>query len=460
VQLEQPRRPIRQQVGKGLKALPRAPGGETLDAMPTHDSRSDLTRFYGIDDADLEMLASARPIFEESADRMVDEFYEHLMRFPETAALLQDEEVRRRLLDTQREYLLSLSEPRIDDAYIARRQMIGTTHERVGLGTRFYLGAYTFYFRLLVDAVRAKADPADNDAIVSAIAKRLFFDANIAISQYIDRREADLKHLNDELTHAGRALSREVDETSRNLRHTTARAQAAEQLASVGTLVSGLAHEIGTPMGVLRGHAESLESAIKGDRERWRLKMILEQIDRITSIIQSLLGIARPRESVRVPLDLPATAQSSATFVGEKTKKHGVQFILETRPHPPVLGDPEKLQQVFLNLYINALDAMPDGGTLLVTIDGGDAGERGQETTIEICDSGAGIAKERLAEVFDPFYTTKAAGHGSGLGLMVAKGIIEEIGGRISVASELNQGTEFRIVLPSANSANDVESHV
>jgi signal transduction histidine kinase len=213
---------------------------------------------------------------------------------------------------------------------------------------------------------------------------------------------------------------------------------------------------------VLRGHAESLESAIKGDRERWRLKMILEQIDRITSIIQSLLGIARPRESVRVPLDLPATAQSSATFVGERTRKRGVQFILESRPHPPELGDPEKLQQVFLNLFINALDAMSDGGTLHVTIDsqGADKGERAHEATIEIRDSGAGIPKQRLAEVFDPFYTTKAAGHGSGLGLMVAKGIIEEIGGRISVASELNQGTEFRIVLPSANSANDVESHV
>jgi signal transduction histidine kinase len=91
-----------------------------------------------------------------------------------------------------------------------------------------------------------------------------------------------------------------------------------------------------------------------------------------------------------------------------------------------------------------------------VTIDGGDEGERGQEATIEIRDSGAGIPKERLAEVFDAFYTTKAAGHGSGLGLMVAKGIIEEIGGRISVASEPNHGTEFRIVLPSADSTDDV----
>jgi signal transduction histidine kinase len=418
---------------------------ETLRLVAIDPSLKDLTDFFKLEETDLECLANARPIFENNADALVARFYDHLMRFPETEQLLRDPDVRRRLLDTQREYLLSLSESRIDANYVARRQMIGTTHERVGLKTQWYLGAYSLYFQLLVETVRRDADPAVHDATISALAKRLLLDAEISIGQYIDRWVVDLKHLNDELTHASRALSREVDETSRSLQHSQARMRAAEQLASVGTLVSGLAHEIGTPMGVLRGHAESLESAIEGDRERWRLQMILEQIDRITSIIQALLNIARPRESMRVPLDLPTIAESSAIFVGEKAKKRGVVFSHETGPHPSVLGDPEKLQQVFLNLYINALDAMPEGGTLQVTIDG----EGEDEATICVRDSGAGIPKERLQEVFDPFYTTKAAGHGSGLGLMVVKGIIEESGGEITVASEVGQGTEFRIRLPA-----------
>jgi signal transduction histidine kinase len=416
--------------------------------MAESESLDELRNFFGLTQADLDTLAEAREAVAEAADRIVDDFYRHLLQYPETQRLLRDPSVRVRLMEKQREYILSLTDPCIDDAYVARRAAIGVTHERVGLETRWYLGAYARYFSLLLPVLNAHAGvhrPDLQERLSSALARRLLLDAEIAIRQYIDRREADLRHLNRELTRESQALTREVGETSRDLRQTQVRAQAAEQLASVATLVTGLAHEIGTPMGVLRGHAEALESAVDGDRARWRLQMILEQIDRITSIIHSLLNIARPKESLRIPVDLQQIAAISVGFLTEKLKRRGVDAKLDIPEPVMVQGDPEKLQQVFLNLCINAIDAMPEGGTLSLSI----RREGQDDVSMRIRDTGSGITPERLENIFDPFYTTKAAGHGSGLGLVVVKGIVEEHGGRISVQSGAEGGTTFEVRFPA-----------
>ena len=276
--------------------------------------------------------------------------------------------------------------------------------------------------------------------------KRLMFDAEIAIRQYTDRREADLRRLTDELQSAGKALTREVDETHRDLRRTEVRAQAAEQLASVATLLTGLAHEVGTPMGVIRGHAEALERAVEGERAKWRLNMILEQIDRITSIIQSLLNIARPKASLRIPLDLEELIDSSVGFLSEKLRRRAVDVERHYEPVPTAIGDPEKMQQIFLNLFINAIDAMPNGGKLGISLSSQDP----SQVAILISDTGTGIPEHQLTTIFDPFYTTKAAGHGNGLGLVVVQGIVNEHGGSITARSKLGEGTEFEIHLPVA----------
>lgn len=415
--------------------------------MSPDESTDETLDYFRLDQSDLDALAKMRGAFEASADRLVDEFYRHLLQFPTTQALLRNDEVRARLLEKQRAYLISLTDPVIDDAYLARRVEVGTTHERIGLDTKWYLGAYALYFNLLVPVIYEEMgpEPVNLGAVVTALAKRLLFDAEIAIRQYTDRREADLKSLNRALTVATQKLSQEVSDTSRDLARTRKRAFAAEQLASVGTLVSGLAHEIGTPMGVLRGHAEALESAVQGDRARWRLDMILQQIDRITTIIQSLLNIARPRESQRVPLDFDDITRTAATFLGEKMKRRDIDIVRHVTPHPEILGDPEKLQQVFLNLFINAIDAMPDGGT--VQVDVRPASEAA--VAIRVTDTGTGIEPDELESIFDPFYTTKAAGHGNGLGLVVVKGIIDEHGGTVEVSSSPSVGTEFLILVPS-----------
>lgn len=412
------------------------------------DSIQELLAFFRLDEGDIAALAGLREDLEREADRIVDEFYNHLLRFPDTQKLLRDSKIRDRLLIKQRDYVISLADPFIGEDYVASRIRIGEVHERVGLDTRWYLGAYALYFSLLVPLIRDAVgpDPVEIERVTAAMGKRLAFDAEIAIRNYIERRETDLKRLNEELRSAGQFLTREVDETTRNLRRTEARAVAAEQLASVATLVTGLAHEVGTPMGVIRGHTEALEGAVEGDRAKWRLNMIIEQIDRITNIIQSLLNIARPKKMMRVPLDLPDLIDSSVAFLSEKLKRRAV--VVETRyePVPQPIGDPEKMQQIFLNLLINAADAMADdGGVIDVSLEGdGDSG-----LTITVGDSGAGIPEDQLATIFDPFFTTKAAGHGNGLGLVVVRGIVGEHGGRIEALSEAGGGTQFRIWLPA-----------
>jgi signal transduction histidine kinase len=231
------------------------------------------------------------------------------------------------------------------------------------------------------------------------------------------------------------------------LRRSRADARAAEELASIATLVTGLAHEIGTPMGVIQGHAKLLEGKLPDDADaRWRLATIQSQIARISKIIQTLLNMARPRKARRQPVALDAVLESSLSFVGEKLGRRGIEVEREIAPVGSVIGDSERLQQLFLNLFLNAADAMPEGGRLQVSLARGDAAD----AVIRIADTGAGIRPEDLERIFDPFFTTKPAGEGNGLGLMVCKGIVGDHGGTIEVASEPGAGTEFRIALPLA----------
>jgi two-component system NtrC family sensor kinase len=208
--------------------------------------------------------------------------------------------------------------------------------------------------------------------------------------------------------------------------------------------VAGLAHEIGTPMGVIQGHAKMLEAAVQDEDAEWRLKTIQEQITRISRIIQTLLNMARPRKAQRVPVSLEPLLETTLSFLSEKLARRGIRVERTFRPVPSIAGDPERLQQLFLNLFLNAADAMPDGGVLAVGLR--EAGE--DEVQIHVADTGTGIPPEDLERIFAPFFTTKEAGEGNGLGLMVCKGIISDHGGSIDLASAPGEGTQFEILLP------------
>lgn len=425
-----------------------APRGTEARRVTMKQDLDQRLAFLDFGPSDRAALNALAPIIEEHADALVAAFYRHLLSFEPTRRLLSDPDVKRRLLGKQRDYLLSLGRAVVDEEFVEERIRIGVTHERIGLSPRWYLGAYAVYFALLAPIVteRHRSEPERVEQTLSALVKLLLLDGQLAMEAYIERHDRELEFLNRELAATGRDLEQTLRVQRQELRQTTRRARAAEDLASVATLVAGLAHEIGTPMGVIQGHAELLESSVTDERGRWRLRTIREQIDRISRIIQALLSTARPREPMRVPLALEPVIENTLSFLDEKFRRRGIRVESRFDTVPSVLGDAEKLQQLFLNLFLNAADAMRDGGDLRVTIEPGEAAS----VVVRVADTGIGIPADKLEVIFDPFYTTKEAGQGSGLGLVVARGIVADHDGQIDVTSQDGVGTEFRVEFPVA----------
>ena len=413
------------------------------------ESIEELVAYYEYGDVDRGLLAEIAPLLEKNADSLVSAFYRHLLSFPSPRHLLRDPGVKERLLVMQRHYVLSLAGPVVDDAYVAERERIGEVHERIGLEPRWYLGAYALYLSLLTPLVseRFAVEPSRGERTLVALQKLLLFDAALAMETYVQRRERELEYLNQELSRSGRKLAHELETEQAKLRVTTERAHAAEQLASIGTLVAGLAHEVGTPMGVIQGHAKLLESKLTDDQARWRLQTIQEQIARISKIIQSLLNMARPRRSAGAPVALAPLLDNTLAFLREKFARREIRVVREFEDVPSIRGDSERLQQLFLNLFMNAADAMPDGGELHVAL----RARSPAGIEVEVGDTGMGIPGDDLGRIFDPFYTTKPAGHGNGLGLSVVRSIVGDHGGDIDVQSEVGVGTTFTIQLPVSN---------
>lgn len=223
-----------------------------------------------------------------------------------------------------------------------------------------------------------------------------------------------------------------------------------ERLAEMGTLASGMAHEIGTPMNVIQGRAEQLMRRTQEETTKKGLETIVAQVERITKIMNQLLTFARRKPSERRRINLGQTLDDCLEVLQERLRRMRVRVEsrYETLLHPVhVHADPDQMSQVFLNLFINAIHAMPDGGTLRISLERVDGHARAV-----IADTGHGISKEDLPKIFHPFFTTKEAGQGTGLGLTVVHGIIQEHGGTITVESEPGTGTTFTVTLPAAKS--------
>ena len=216
----------------------------------------------------------------------------------------------------------------------------------------------------------------------------------------------------------------------------------AERLAVAGELAAGAAHEIRNPLTAIRSTIQYLHETLPEDHPgRDDAAGLLEEVDRINEIVEGLLSFARPREAVFVPLDAAEVLRQSLGLVAGRARKQGVAVATEIADAVPLVGDESLLKQLFLNLLLNAIQAMPEGGTLTVQAralprTGGRA--RGAATAsggalIEIADTGPGIPEEVLDKVFDPFFTTKASG--TGLGLSICYGIAERHRGEIEILS-------------------------
>jgi two-component system NtrC family sensor kinase len=218
-----------------------------------------------------------------------------------------------------------------------------------------------------------------------------------------------------------------------------------EKMAAIGLLAAGVAHEVNTPLTGISSFTQMLlERAEPGDPRTQLLEKIERQTFRAAKIVNSLLNLARPTHGETGHVDINAVINDVWSLLEHQFKTSRIQLRKEMGGPPPIVQGVEyKLQQVFLNLFLNARDAMPKGGWLSVS-----TRVEGDQAVIELADTGVGIPAEHLARIYDPFFTTKPEGRGTGLGLSVTYGIVQEHGGALSCESVPGQGTRFTLVLP------------
>ncbi len=221
----------------------------------------------------------------------------------------------------------------------------------------------------------------------------------------------------------------------------------AEKLSSIGVLAAGVAHEVNTPLAVITSQLQMLMRQLPADDPHSPvLEKVVKQGFRASEIINNLLKFSRVSGSERSELEMNKIVQETLSLVAPvlRTAKISVQTDLDS-DLPSIHGNAGKLQQVFMNLIMNARDAMPYGGDLTVTTSTVDS-----TVCVEIADNGVGISPENLRKIFDPFFTTKATNRGTGLGLAVSYGIICEHSGKIYVDSSVGRGASFRIEFPAS----------
>ena len=232
-----------------------------------------------------------------------------------------------------------------------------------------------------------------------------------------------------------------------DLRLAEERARSAEQLASLSVITAGIAHDIGTPMNVILGYADMLRDSLENPKDQRRAEVISDQVRRVTDLLQTLMNIARPRKSAKAPVRIREVLEHALDFFQEKLRTRGIavdrQFDAEAA-EALVLGDRDRLEQMLLNLIVNASDAMSSGGQLTASL----VVNKHRRLEILIQDTGHGIAAAELDRIFEPFYSSKERGKGTGLGLVVSQSIVLEHEGTIHVESDLGKGTRFLIEFP------------
>jgi PAS domain S-box-containing protein len=225
--------------------------------------------------------------------------------------------------------------------------------------------------------------------------------------------------------------------------------QQREKLSSIGLLAAGVAHEVNTPLTGVSSYTQMLLGMLsENDPKHALLLKVRTQAERATNIVNNLLNFSRTGSATEFgEIDIAKVLDDTLQLLEPQLRRNQIEILRSyDRDSPRVYGNSGKLQQVFTNLLLNARDAIPDGGRITISTNSSEDGS----LTVEVSDTGVGIAPENVAKIYDPFYTTKGVGRGTGLGLAVSYGIVQEHAGHISVESTPGQGTSFRITLPTA----------
>lgn len=230
-----------------------------------------------------------------------------------------------------------------------------------------------------------------------------------------------------------------------NLRQLEAKLRRNERLAALGRMAAGVAHELRNPLSSIKGLALLLKGRIAEDPEGGRTADVLvQEVERLNRSISELLDYARPEKLHMAKVSLHAILEKASTLVSVDATAQNIRIVPFLTPENDLVEvDEDKMNQVFLNLMLNAIQAMPDGGELRIGTE-----RKGKWLICTIADDGVGIAEENVSRLFDPYFTTKS--DGTGLGLALSAKIIEEHGGTIAISSNLGHGTEVRLRLPAA----------
>jgi signal transduction histidine kinase len=280
------------------------------------------------------------------------------------------------------------------------------------------------------------------------LSHRLHVQGSDEVSSLVHELNAMCDQLRDARTRADEEGAKRLTALEQ-LRH-------ADRLRTVGTLASGIAHELGTPLAVIAMRAKMITSGeVPTSDAPESCKIIAAQADRLTIIVRQLLDFARRRVPKRAEAELRELAERAASLLATLAKKRNVEVVIDPESKPVRANvDAAQIEQAVTNLVINAVHAMPKGGTVTVATRNTRAAPPSNPdaerdcAVIEIKDDGEGISEEHLSRIFEPFFTTKGVGQGTGLGLSVTHGIIEDHEGWMTAASEVGKGSTFTLYLP------------
>jgi two-component system, NtrC family, sensor kinase len=310
-----------------------------------------------------------------------------------------------------------------------------------------------------VSATIARVERGDLDARIDATGPA---DEIGRVAKHLDElldslqdRDRKLRGWASELESRVAERTRELTATNERLETTRRQLVMSEKLAAIGEITAGVAHEINNPIAVIQGNLDVAREILgeNADPVRNELHLIEQQVHRMNLIVTKILQFARPEEFAGyIERVNPATLlDDSLVLVQNELNRPGIKVIRVDEAHGSVLANPTELQQLIVNLIVNAIHAMPDGGTL--TLRTSDRASDGQEGVgIDVSDTGVGIAPEHLDRIFNAFFTTRPQ-RGTGLGLSISATLLARYGGRITVASKVDVGSTFSIWLPAAGAS-------
>lgn len=336
--------------------------------------------------------------------------------------------------------------------------LFAATRDRVLIS--FYAIAFIGFLGIIAATyliIRRITDPLVHMAVAARRITEGRFDMEVpsdqpgevgVLAESFNRMLESLRQMRADLEEWGRTLEEKVEHRTEELVGMRARVTQAEHLASLGMLSAGVAHEINNPLGgILALTSLTLEDTPPADPRRENLEEVVRQTERCRAIVKGLLEFSRqPISTEQERVDLQEVLEKTLSLI----ENQALLFNVHVERHwhddlPAVMADRSELQQVFMNLVINAVQAMREQGTITLETEHDVAAD---EVVVRVRDTGAGIPMEAIDRIFDPFFTTKASGQGTGLGLSIAYGIVKKHGGDIEVESVVGQGTCFTVRFP------------